>query len=80
MDLETFERYAKVFSFAALPVLVAFGGWQLQDSLAERSVAKDYVQPSVSILNKPTGKTDLILRKWAVDLLNEHSIAGLRAT
>jgi hypothetical protein len=73
------EALAKIASLIAIPVVLAIIGWRLQDQLASRSVSKDYVQLSVSIL---TQKTDIDpdMRRWAVELLKAHSPIKFTAT
>lgn len=74
MPLERIERLSKIFSIAAIPVLLAVFGWIVQDRLATRHVNREYVQLAVSILSNPeTSEIDRPLRGWAVDLLNAHS-------
>ena len=70
---DRFEQLAKIGSLVAIPVLLAVGGWYIQDALSRRSVNKDYVQLAVSILTESDEKVDPGLREWAVELLNENS-------
>jgi WD40 repeat protein len=72
-EWEKLERAAKVLSLVAIPVALAFGGWLIQNSLAERSVSQEYVKLAVTILKEPKDKTDNLLRSWAADLLNQNS-------
>jgi len=65
------ERLAKLFSLVAIPVVVAFVGWVIQNQLTEKSLGRDYVQLAVSILKEQ--KIDPALRSWAVDLLNDNA-------
>lgn len=67
------ERIAKLFSLVAIPVVLALGGWLIQNSLAERNVSQEYVKLAVTILKEPKDKTDNLLRAWAADLLNQNS-------
>jgi hypothetical protein len=67
------ERIAKILSLIAIPVILAVGGWWIQNALSQRTVSKDYVELAVSILSKPEGEVDTGLRAWAVDLLNANS-------
>ncbi len=70
---EKLERLAKLLSLVAIPVALAFGGWLIQNSLAERNVSQEYVKLAVTILKEPKDKTDSLLRSWAADLLNQNS-------
>lgn len=54
-----------------MPILLAVGGWLLQDTVSRRSVSHQYVSLAVSILKEPIA--EVTLRDWAVDILNEHS-------
>jgi cell wall-associated NlpC family hydrolase len=68
------ERISKTFSIAAIPVVLAIGGWFVQRQIGNQSVSKDYVALAVSILREPDNqKVSPELRKWAVELLNDNS-------
>lgn len=68
------ERISKVLSIAAIPVVLAVGGWYIQKQLQNQTVSRDYVQLAVSILKEPdTSKIKPELRAWAVDLLSDNS-------
>lgn len=66
------ERAAKIFSLTTIPILVALGGWIIQDRLAARNLDREYVALALSIINDST-VVHLELREWAVDLLSDHS-------
>jgi len=70
---ERMERIAKLLSLIAIPVVLAIGGWLIQNSLADRNVSQEYVKLAVTILKEPKDKTDNLLRAWAADLLNQNS-------
>lgn len=67
------EQFAKIVSIVAVPVILGFGGWWIQDAVSRRSVNKDYVQLAISILTKSEKEIDPSLRAWAVKLLNQTS-------
>lgn len=72
--LDSFERLSKTLSIAAIPVVIAVGGWLIQRQLQDQTVKRDYVQLAVSILQNPdSSKVSPEIREWAVDLLNENS-------
>ena len=72
--LENAERLSKTLSIAAIPVVLAVGGWLIQRQLQDQTVRRDYVQLAVSILQNPdSSKISPEIREWAVDLLNENS-------
>ncbi|HYX29589.1 MAG TPA: hypothetical protein VE863_13565 [Pyrinomonadaceae bacterium] len=74
------ETISKVLSIAAIPVVLAVGGWIVQRQIQNQSVAKDYVQLAVTILTEPDKqKIKPELRDWAVDTLNAYSEIKLKA-
>lgn len=71
---ETAERVSKTLSILAIPVVLAIGGWIIQQRLQDKTVSRDYVQLAVSILKEPKGaNVDREMRTWAVQLLNDNS-------
>jgi hypothetical protein len=80
VDWDTAEKISRTFSFAAVPIVVAVGGWLLQRLLQKQSIRRDYVQLAVTILsNAEPSKVPSEIRAWAVDLLNENSPIKLDA-
>jgi hypothetical protein len=78
--LNTIETISKVLSIAAIPVVLAVGGWLIQRQLQDQTIRRDYVQLAVSILQNPDpSKVPRAIREWAVDLLNENSPTKLNA-
>ena len=83
------EKLSRVLSIVAIPVVLAIGGWIVQNQLQNQTaivqqqlqnqtVSKDYVQLAVSILREPDqSKIRPELRVWAVDLLNAYSAVKL---
>jgi WD40 repeat protein len=68
------EKFAKILSLVAIPVVLAIFGWVIQNQLSERSLSQEYVKLAVSILEKPkSSEVPAGLRDWAVDLLNQNS-------
>jgi len=71
---EIVERISKTLSMIAIPVVLAFGGWIIQQRLQDQTLNRDYVQLAVSILKEPQdSKMDREMRTWAVQLLNDNS-------
>jgi hypothetical protein len=71
---ELVERISKTLSMVAIPVVLAFGGWIIQQRLQDQTLNRDYVQLAVSILKEPKdSKIDPEMRTWAVQLLNDNS-------
>lgn len=78
--LDTAERFSRTLSIAAIPVVVAVGGWLIQRQLQDQTIRRDYVQLAVSILQSPDpSKVPPEIREWAVDLLDENSPTKLNA-
>jgi len=72
--LESFVEISKALSIAAIPVVLAIGGWVLQRQVQQQSLRKEYVALALSILREPDAeKVAPELRAWAVDLLNLNS-------
>ena len=71
---DTIERLARTLSIVAIPVVLAIGGWVIQQRIQNQAVSRDYVQLAVTILKEPeTSKIDPDMRAWAVQLLNDNS-------
>ena len=51
--LDTAEKLARIVSIAAIPVVIAIGGWLIQRQLQDQAIRRDYVQLSLSILQNP---------------------------
>jgi hypothetical protein len=78
--LDTAERILKLASAAAIPVVLAVGGWVIQRQLQNRKISRDYVRLALAILqNRDRSQVPAELREWAVDLLNENSPTKLNA-
>jgi len=71
--LNWIEQLSRILAAIAIPIVLLFGSWLIQDALSERSVNKDYVALAVSILAKSDKEVDQGLRAWAVNLLNANS-------
>jgi hypothetical protein len=72
--LSTVERWSKVLSIAAIPIVLAVSGGMIQKQIQNQAVSRDYVQIAISILTEPDkSKVSPVLRDWAVDLLNDNS-------
>lgn len=67
------ESISKITSAIAVPVVIALGGWWIQDSIMQQSIGKDYVALAVSVLEKPKAEVDQGLRDWAVDILDDYA-------
>jgi len=62
---------AQILSMIAIPVLVAFFGWQFQAAEKDKEVRRDYVQLAISALtsDRSSGET----REWAAAVLAQYS-------
>lgn len=78
--LDAAERVSRIVSIAAIPFVLAVGGWVIQRQLQSQTVSRDYVQLAVTILENPDkSKVPPELREWAVDLLDDNSPTKLNA-
>jgi WD40 repeat protein len=72
--LENLEAWSKVLAAIAIPVVIAIGGWIIQDTISRQGTNKDYVNLALQILQKkPDTEEDSKMRSWAVDLINASS-------
>ncbi|MEC6413500.1 hypothetical protein SB816_21055 [Achromobacter sp. SIMBA_011] len=69
--LDKIKDYAQIFTWVAVPILVAAFGWWYQTSAKDREIARDYVQVAVGLL--ASKNEDKEVRTWAVELLNKNS-------
>jgi hypothetical protein len=70
-SLDRIERWAKVGSILAIPIIVGFVGWMIQDYVRRGNEDKEYIAIAIHLLEKPDTKPEL--RQWAVSLLRQHS-------
>lgn len=78
---DTIERISKAVSIALVPVVLAVGGWAIQQELQDQTIKRDYVQLAVSILKEPdAAKISPAVRRWAARLLNDNSPTKLDST
>jgi hypothetical protein len=68
---DTAEKISKTVSIAAIPIVLAIGGWLIQKRLQDQTLRRDYVQLAVSILKEPNSSDNM--KNWAVNLLAENS-------
>jgi hypothetical protein len=60
-------------ALVVVPILVAWFGSRIQQSVADQGVRKDYVQMAIGILSsRPISKDDP-LRGWAIEILAKNS-------
>jgi hypothetical protein len=63
----------QVVSAMSIPIVIGFGSYWIQKSIAKESVAKDYVGIATTILEKPKQEGADDLREWARKLLVRYS-------
>ena len=71
------ERWTKILSIAAIPVILGIGGWLVQNFQTARTLNKDYVYIAISILSDEEKFERENLREWAVALLEKTSPSPL---
>ena len=79
--LEAIESVVKMASLVAVPLVVGWGGWIIDDTLSKRATSQDYVALAVSLLAEGDDKKEVsqALRNWAVDVLEQNSPTPLGA-
>lgn len=64
--------WQKIVILVLLPLSIAAGGWVFQLITTQKTLEKDYVAMSVSILNSDD-KVDEDLREWAITIVNKFA-------
>jgi hypothetical protein len=68
---------ATIVSVLAVPLILAVGGWWIQDRIAEQGTRSQYVQIAVGILSTkpPESVTDeqTALRRWAISIVDLYA-------
>lgn len=79
--LERLLLVSQILSLLAVPVIVAFFGWKIQEEVKEKEVRRDFVQMAVNILSsKETESMDgKVLRGWAGRVLQQTSPVPISA-
>ena len=77
--LKAAQAIATIFATVAVPIVVAFASWQIQQTVSSNSIKKDYVQMAVTILSQPDTEKNRQLRTWAVQVLNKNSSVPMSA-
>ena len=60
-------------NLVAIPVVIAFTGFLIQNSVAMMQVQQRYVELAINVLTMPAGQVDPELREWAAEVLRAHS-------
>lgn len=66
------EGPIKLFSTLAIPIIIAFFGWQIDKSISSNNLEKDYVDLAISILTSEK-KIEPSIRSWAIEILQDNS-------
>lgn len=73
---ERWKDVSHIVSLLATPVIVAFGGWYIQSTIAEGNIKKEYVQLALDVLRTSHDKEDKDakkLREWSLKMINEYA-------
>ena len=70
--MEELERISKILSAIAIPIIIAWFGWNIQEKISDKNLSRDYVKIAIDIL-RSENELDNPLRIWAVDLLNDNT-------
>lgn len=73
LRLQKIQSMASIASSIAIPVVLAFAGYAVQERLAEDGLRKDYVSVAVGILKDNPKGQDPSLRGWATTVLTLYS-------
>ncbi len=76
MKSRTFDKiefWSSIIFKAAIPIIIGLIGWQIQASISEQGIKKDYVQIAVGVLSDKNNNNDPELRKWAVNVISRYS-------
>jgi hypothetical protein len=76
------QSLATIVSLLAVPTVLAWGGWRIQERVAEQATKREYVQLAVSILRELPNKENKeaqSLRTWAIALVDKNAPQPLTA-
>lgn len=76
---EGIERVIKVLSSIAIPAVIAYFGWQIEQKISSNNLKKEYVELSISILTSEK-EIEPSIRDWAIDILQDNSPVNLSPT
>jgi len=71
--IDVFEKYARILSLIAIPLVLGIVGYWVQKSLGDKNLNREYVELAVGILTEEEKEIPDEIRTWAVDMLNENS-------
>jgi hypothetical protein len=73
---DKWQSFATTASLLAVPIVLAWGGWLVQERIAEQSTKREYVQLALSILREAPNKENAdaqSLRKWAISIVDRNA-------
>lgn len=67
------QSFSTILSAIAIPVVLAFSGYAVQQSIAEDGIKRDYLTLAVGMLKNDVEKLDPELRQWASAVVAKYS-------
>jgi len=67
------QAVATIISTIAIPLVIAYFGWKVEEELSKQSVNKDYVEMALRILQENREEADKRLTRWATSIVDENS-------
>src|SRR5579864_4079894 len=78
---DSLEKISKALAALAIPLVLGIGGWAIQRSLQDQTVARDYTQLAVTLLREGSATAvDPDIRTWAAKLLAQKSPIAMDST
>lgn len=62
---------AQIIALVAVPIVLAIAGWQIQSSMKDSEIRRDYVRMAVGIVENGSSSEDM--RIWATQVLRQNS-------
>lgn len=70
MNVISFERWAKLFATIAVPLVIAYYGSKINESISSNDRSLHYIEFAAQLLQN---EKDPNIRDWAVDIINHYS-------
>lgn len=70
MNINFIERWAKIIATIAVPVVIAFYGSKINESISSNDRSLHYIEFAAQLLQN---EKDPNIRDWAVDIINHYS-------
>ncbi len=67
------ETVLSLLQGCVTPIVIAVCGYFLQDAIKDREINSKYVDLSIQILKEAPTEKKMIIRTWAVEVLNKYS-------